>query len=95
MAFDGITLHTIVDELQLLNGAKVNSIYEPTPNNIVISVYKGSTFAINIDTTAVNYRIHLTNHTKPNPIQAPNFCMTLRKYLGGSKINRIYSILYR
>lgn len=90
MAFDGITLHTIVDELQLLNGAKVNSIYEPTPNNIVISVYKGSTFAINIDTTAVNYRIHLTNHTKPNPIQAPNFCMTLRKYLGGSKINRIY-----
>lgn len=31
-------------------------------------------------------RIHLTTHSKPNPFQAPNFCMLLRKHLIGSRI---------
>ena len=69
MAFDGVTLHTIVSELQFLKNAKVNSIYEPSQNNIVISVYNKKTYAINIDTTANNYRMHLTIHDKQNPRQ--------------------------
>lgn len=90
MAFDGITLHNIVEEMQNVIGAKVNRIYEPTSNNVVISIFNGNTFAINIDTTATNYRIHFTNHTKPNPMVAPNFCMILRKYIGNGKISNIY-----
>lgn len=90
MAFDGVTLHTIVNELQFLKNAKVNSIYEPSQNNIVISVYNKKTYAINIDTTANNYRMHLTTHDKQNPIVCPNFCMILRKYLAGGRINNIY-----
>lgn len=90
MAFDGVTLHTIVNELQFLKNAKVNSIYEPSQNNIVISVYNKNTYAINIDTTANNYRIHLTTYNKQNPIVCPNFCMILRKYLSGGRINNIY-----
>lgn len=90
MAFDGVTLHTIVSELQFLKNAKVNSIYEPSQNNIVISVYNKKTYAINIDTTANNYRMHLTTHDKQNPIVCPNFCMILRKYLAGGRINNIY-----
>lgn len=90
MAFDGVTLHTIVSELQFLKNAKVNSIYEPSQNNIVISVYNKNTYAINIDTTANNYRIHLTTYNKQNPIVCPNFCMILRKYLSGGRINNIY-----
>ena len=90
MAFDGITLNSIIKELQILVGAKINIIYQPTNNNILISVYRGHSYSINIDTTANNYRIHLTTHTKPNPLNAPNFCMLLRKYLVGSKITNIY-----
>lgn len=90
MAFDGITLNAVVNELQILKGAKVNSIYQPEKNNIVISVYNGNNFAINIDTTASNYRIHLTTHSRKNPLNALNFCMCLRKQLNKAKIESIY-----
>ena len=30
--------------------------------------------------------IYLTEHTKPNPMTAPNFCMLLRKHLNNGKI---------
>lgn len=90
MAFDGITLHSVVNELQMLNGAKVNDIFQPDKNSIIISVYNGHNFAINIDTTASNYRIHLTTHTKKNPLNALSFCMSLRKQLNHAKIDEIY-----
>lgn len=91
MAFDGITLHTIVSELHntLVNG-KVNKIYEPNSNNLIISIYNKHTYMLNIDTTANNYSMYLSTHLKENPFNAPNFCMTLRKYLTSSIIKRIY-----
>ncbi len=90
MAFDGITLHSIVDELQVLINGKVNQIYQPDKNNITISVYSKKTYMLNIDTTANNYRIHISTHPKSNPYKAPNFCMLLRKYLAGAKVSNIY-----
>lgn len=90
MAFDGITLHSVIKELQVLVDGKVNQIYEPTANTIYMSIYNKKTYALNIDTTASNYRMHLTTHSSENPIQAPNFCMILRKYLISSKIKKIY-----
>ena len=91
MAFDGITLHTIVSEFQttLING-KVNKIYEPNSNNLVISIYNKHTYMLNIDTTANNYSMYLSTHLKENPFNAPNFCMTLRKYLTSAIIKKIY-----
>lgn len=91
MAFDGITLHTIVSEFQttLING-KVNKIYEPNSNNLVISIYNKHTYMLNIDTTANNYSMYLSTHLKDNPFNAPNFCMTLRKYLTSAIIKKIY-----
>ena len=89
MAFDGITLNKIVNELQVLIGGKVNYIYEPDSNNIVMGIYNGATYALNIDTSASNYRINLTTKLKKNPFVAPNFCMLLRKYLINSRITSI------
>ena len=84
MAFDGITLHSVISELQILIDGKVNQIYQPNNNNIAVSVYVrnsvsndfrdpssyiqnqknrgGTTFLLNIDTSASNYRIHVSNH---------------------------------
>ncbi len=90
MAFDGITLKKIISELQILENGKVNYIYIPTNNNVIIGIYNGSIYSLNIDTTASNYRINLTTNSRPNPISAPNFCMVLRKYLLNSKISKIY-----
>ena len=91
MAFDGITLNSVIKELNSIVGARINSVFEPTPHEIIISVYNGSNLALDIDVSASNYRMNLTTHQKKNPQVAPQFCMLLRKYLIGGRIKRIYN----
>lgn len=93
MAFDGITTKLITYELQnsILDG-KINKVYEPNKNEILLGIYaNGKNFALNICIDSNSYRIHLTTHSKPNPLNAPNFCMLLRKHLLGYKIKSISS----
>jgi len=92
MAFDGIVLNKVVNELQAIKNGKVNRIYEPNKNELLFSIYaNGKTYALNIDISANNYSLNLTTNEKPNPFSAPNFCMLLRKYLINSKISKIYT----
>ena len=87
MAFDGICCKSIVSELNtLLVGGKINKIYEPNKNEIILDIYNKKKFTLNICIDSTNCRINLTNHLKENPKQAPNFCMLLRKYITSSKI---------
>ena len=67
MAFDGITLNSVIKELNSIVGARINSVFEPTPHEIIISVYNGSNLALDIDVSASNYRMNLTTHQKKNP----------------------------
>ena len=39
MAFDGIVTKAIASELQQLCGARIDKIFQPTKNNIVIGLY--------------------------------------------------------
>ena len=90
MAFDGIVTKAIASELQQLSGARIDKIFQPNSNNIILGFYlKGNNYALNISTNPTNYRIHLTTHAKPNPKVAPNFCMVLRKHLIGLHIKNI------
>ena len=87
MAFDGILTHSIVNELKsFLIGGKINKIYEPNKNEIILDIYNKEKLLLDICIEASNYRINLTKHTKDNPKTAPNFCMVLRKYLTSSRI---------
>ena len=93
MAFDGIVTKSITSELQQLIGSRIDKIYEPNKNDIILGFYlNGVNYALNICTNAQNYRLHLTTHTKPNPKNALNFCMLLRKHLIGLRIKNIISI---
>ena len=49
----------------------------------------GKNFSLLINIDASNYRMHLSTTSRPNPLNAPNFCMLLRKHLIGMKINSI------
>ena len=93
MAFDGIVIKTVTNELQKVIGYKIDKIYEPDKNTIVFGLYKNS---INLNMlmciSSNNCRLHLTTHTQKNPLNAPNFCMLLRKHLIGFRIKRIYTI---
>lgn len=90
MAFDGIVTKAIASELQQLAGARIDKIFQPNKNTILLGFYlDGSNYLLNLCTDAQNYRIHLTTHAKPNPKTAPNFCMVLRKHLLGLHIKSI------
>ena len=73
MAFDGIVTKKIVDELQSLNGYKIDKIYEPDKNTIILGLYGNFTnVALLSCISSNNYRIHLTNNILKNPTVAPN-----------------------
>ena len=88
MAFDGIITKAVIAELKPnLIGAKVNKVYEPTKNDIVLELYNnGNNYSLNLCINPESCRISLTTYSKPNPKTAPNFCMLLRKYLVGGRI---------
>lgn len=90
MAFDGIVTKAICSELQQFRGARIDKIFQPTKNNIIIGFYHNySNYALNINTDSQYYRLHLSTHLKQNPKVAPNFCMVLRKHLLGLHIKNI------
>lgn len=92
MAFDGVTTYSVVKELQNIKGFKINKVYEPDKNTIILELYsKGQILNLNISISSINYRINLTANLMNNPLIAPNFCMLLRKHLIGLKIKSIYT----
>lgn len=87
MAFDGIVTKSIVKEMQNIIGSKIDKIYEPDKNTIILGLYlNGKNYALNICIDSHNCRMNLTTHQKVNPLVAPNFCMLLRKHLIGGRI---------
>ena len=90
MAFDGIVTRAIVTELQNLIGGKIDKIYEPDKNTIILGIYsQGKNFALNICIDSHNCRLNLTTHSRVNPLVPPNFCMLLRKHLIGGHVSKI------
>ena len=93
MAYDGLVNYSIVKELKhkIING-KIDKIYEPNFNEILLGIYNGGNkYALDLVTSSNYYRANLTTKFKQNPNQAPNFCMSLRKYLIGTHITNIYT----
>ncbi len=90
MAFDGIVTKAIVAEMSVLNGARIDKIFQPNKNEILLGLYTNKkNYAIDICIDSQNCRINLTTNSKPNPQVAPNFCMLLRKNLIGLKLKSL------
>ena len=90
MAFDAIVTKAISTELQLLSGARIDKIFEPDKNKVILGFYlNGINYALNICIDPKNYRVNLTTNLKKNSKEAPNFCMVLRKHLIGLHIKNI------
>lgn len=90
MAFDGIVTKAISTELSELCGARIDKVFEPNKNDIILGMYlNGCNYALNICIESQNCRLNLTTHPKQNPQVAPNFCMLLRKNLIGLKLKNV------
>ena len=91
MTLDGITCQLLADELNKeLEGKRVDKIYMPDRHTVILHIrftggYKK--LLISIDPGAP--RICFADNTLENPSIPPSFCMLLRKYLAGSRIESV------
>ncbi|MFR3072652.1 MAG: NFACT family protein, partial [Paeniclostridium sp.] len=89
MAFDGLVIHAISDELSSkLVGGKIDKVYQPENDEIVLHIRNNKeNFKLVLSASASNPRVYLSaNYKKENPINAPMFCMLLRKYIQSGNI---------
>ncbi len=88
MAFDGITVASVVKELSdaTLN-TRIYKISQPEADELLLTIKGNSTqFRILISANASLPLIYKTEENKPSPVNAPTFCMLLRKHLSNAKI---------
>src|SRR5690625_4568963 len=90
MPFDGIVMKSVVEELQLLVDGRVNKIYEPSNNELIITIRNNrKNFPLLLSIHPNYARLHLTEQSFQNPNEPPMFCMVLRKHLIGATIKSI------
>lgn len=91
MALDGITISHIaweINEKALLG--RIDKIFQPEREEIIINIRaKGQNLKLLLTAAADRPRLHFTKSSKTNPMQAPLFCMVLRKHLSGGKLTKI------
>lgn len=91
MAFDGITVAAIVQELKnALADGRIAKIAQPEPDELLLTIKtpEGQK-RLYISASASLPLIYLTDENKPSPMSAPNFCMLLRKHVGNGRITGI------
>lgn len=88
MAFDGITVAALVREMNLeLTGGHISKIAQTEKDELLITVKNNrKNLRLVLSVNASLPLAYITDDNKPSPLTAPNFCMLLRKHLGGGKI---------
>lgn len=91
MAFDGITVAAIADELNYnLTGGRIAKIAQPEADELLLTIKTGrGQKRLYISASASLPLIYLTEENKPGPMTAPNFCMLLRKHIGNGRITAV------
>ncbi len=87
MAFDGITIASVVQELnEKIVGGRILKIAQPEKDELIITVKnEGKQYRLLISADPSLPLIYLTEDNKPSPLTAPTFCMLLRKHLQNAK----------
>ena len=88
MPNDYVTLNALCGELNAsLAGGKIDKIYMPEEDEITLAVRSGGVNRVlAISANAQNPRVHFTCRKKQNPVNAPSFCMLLRKHIQNGRI---------
>ena len=88
MAFDGITVANLVQELNVsLNGGRIYKIAQPESDELLLTIKTpAGQKRLLISASASLPLIYLTADNKPSPMNAPNFCMLLRKHISNGRI---------
>ena len=88
MAFDGITVASIVNEMDRnLTGGRILKIAQPEPDELFITVKNNKEqYKLMVSASASLPLVYFTSTSKNSPLTAPAFCMLLRKHINNGKI---------
>ena len=88
MAFDGIAVACMRQELEnALVGGYIAKVAQPENDELLLTVKNnGGQHRLLLSASASLPLVYLTDVNRPSPMQTPNFCMLLRKHIGGGKI---------
>lgn len=91
MSLDGALLHCVKQELSALVGARVDKIYQPSREELVVSLRMlGSADRtprkLVFSANGTSARVNLTKADFDNPSSPPMFCMLMRKHLSNGKL---------
>lgn len=91
MPNDVILYNALAQELNdILRGGRIEKIYQPEIDEVTLAIKNnGKLHTLVISASPTSPRIHLTTQKKENSLNAPAFCMLLRKYLQGGNVANI------
>lgn len=91
MSLDGAFLHIVKNELTPLIGSRVDKVYQPSREELVISLrtFRDGTKKLIFSANSMGARVNLTEAAFENPQQPPMLCMLMRKHLGGGRLTAI------
>ncbi len=92
MPLDAVCLRAVAAELDgVLRGGRIDKIYQPDRDEIVLSVrlLQGGGRKLMLTAEPSAPRLHLIEENRENPAAPPMFCMLLRKYIQGARIASI------
>ena len=91
MAFDGIVIAGLVHELnQTILNTKISKIAQPENDELLLTCKgKDGQHRLAISASASLPFLYLTDENKTSPLQAPTFCMVLRKHIANGRIVEI------
>ncbi|MBH5316771.1 NFACT family protein [Paenibacillus sp. GSMTC-2017] len=93
MALDGIVVRAITADLQRSIGARIHKIHQPTEHELVFSIRgAGVSSKLLLSANPTYPRVHWTTGTYLNPLEAPMFCMLLRKHCEGGVIESVKQV---
>jgi len=93
VAFDGIVTRAVAQELHRLVGGRISKIHQPHHSDIVLQVRtQGENVKLLLSANPTYPRIHVTTEEFTNPLEAPMFCMLLRKHCEGGMIESIEQV---
>ncbi len=88
MAFDGITTAALCSELnKRLSGGRISKVAQPESDELQITVNTSEgNLKLLLSADASLPLVYITENSKKSPLNAPNFCMVLRKRLQGGRV---------
>ena len=88
MALDAVCLRAVLEELrpQLLD-LRIDKVQQPSRDQVILLLRGNRRLLLNAG--AGSPRIHFTELLRDNPAEPPMFCMLLRKYLVGGRVESL------